>query len=89
MVHTPLAEAVPTLVPRALQMATMKILLRPPEVAAAVVLTAAAAARTAPGAFCTGMGVPIPDDVLPPNINDDATAQRLWQVTAKLIAAHA
>lgn len=63
----------------------MRFFLRPPLAAAAVVLRAAAAARHSPGAFCNGMGEPVPDELLPPVMRDDELAARLWKVTERLV----
>ena len=68
-----------------MQAATMRFFLRPPLAAAAVVLRAAAAARHSPGAFCNGMGEPVPDELLPPSMRDDELAARLWKVTERLV----
>lgn len=74
--------------PAALQTLTMVLMLRSSEVAARVVLRAAAAARDAPGAFCNGRGEPVPDELLPAQMKDDAAASRLWEVTALHAGLH-
>ena len=43
------------------------------------------AARHSPGAFCNGMGEPVPDELLPPVMRDDELAARLWEVTERLV----
>jgi NAD(P)-dependent dehydrogenase (short-subunit alcohol dehydrogenase family) len=71
----------------AMQMATMRFLLRPADVAANVVANAAAAAKRSKGhgPFCNGMGEPIPDTLLSAALRDDQTARRLWQVSLALV----
>ena len=56
------------------------VVLRAPEVAAAVLVRCAAAAKRSPGAFCNGRGEPMPDALVPPKFVDVRSSERLWEV---------
>ena len=69
----------------AMQAATMQLLLRPPLTAAAIVMRAALAAKASPGAYCNGMGQAVPDSLLPAHMIDDELAEKLWQVSERIV----
>ena len=48
-------------------------------------MRAALAAKTSPGAYCNGMGQPVPDALLPEHMKDDELARRLWEVSDRLV----
>ena len=88
MVHTPMAQNVPSLLPTgAAQDAILSLMLRPPQSAAHIVLAGAVRGRNGgtSGAFLNGMAQPVPDYLMPPDAHDDALAKKLWEVTERLV----